>query len=345
MLIAKEVLILAKIEVRKVQITGGSSFIITLPKEWAQSLDLKKGDPLNLITQPDGNLVISSGTFEKSSQKSKEFDIDKIDDPMLLFRLLIGAYIMGYSSFEIKSKKKIGANYREWITNFAKSTIGPEIIEEKMTFVKIKDLLNPSEMPLFNTIERMSVISSSMHEEAIKSIVTKDKSLIDEIINRDSEVDRLKWMIARQSNMVINDVMLSKQMKISQNDGIYYSLLSKYIERIADHAVRIAKYATPIIESTVNDKILESISKASKIALTLFEACIDAWMKKNIVNANENIERIPELLKACDEINTIATEIKGEVSIAISYVADSIRRTGEYSIDISELTINHLVIK
>jgi len=339
------VLKMANIEVRKVQITGGSSFIITLPKEWAQSLDLKKGDPLNLITQPDGNLLITSGNFEKSSKKIKEFNIDTIENPMLLFRLLIGAYIMGYSSFEIKSKKKIGPNYRELITNFAKSTIGPEIIEEKMTFVKIKDLLNPSEMPLFNTIERMYVISREMHEEAIKSIIEKDKSIIDEIINRDFEVDRLNWMIARQSNMVINDIMLSKQMKISQNDVIYYSLLSKFIERIADHAVRIAKYASPLIESKIDKKTLDSIRSASKIALNIFESCIDAWMKKDIVNANNNIERIPDLINACTEINKSAIGFKGEESIAISNVAESIRRTGEYSIDISELTINHLVSK
>lgn len=32
-------------EIRRVQITGGSSYVITLPKEWATSQNIKKNDP------------------------------------------------------------------------------------------------------------------------------------------------------------------------------------------------------------------------------------------------------------------------------------------------------------
>ncbi len=42
-------------EIRKVQITGGSSYVVTLPKDWAESLKIKKNDPLGLIVQPDGH--------------------------------------------------------------------------------------------------------------------------------------------------------------------------------------------------------------------------------------------------------------------------------------------------
>ena len=33
-------------DIRKVQVTGGSSYVITLPKEWANSMHIKKNDPL-----------------------------------------------------------------------------------------------------------------------------------------------------------------------------------------------------------------------------------------------------------------------------------------------------------
>ncbi|MHA1292848.1 MAG: AbrB/MazE/SpoVT family DNA-binding domain-containing protein [Promethearchaeota archaeon] len=36
------------IEHRKVQQTGGSSFIISLPKEWIKKHEIKKNDPLKL---------------------------------------------------------------------------------------------------------------------------------------------------------------------------------------------------------------------------------------------------------------------------------------------------------
>ena len=44
-----------------------------------------------------------------------------------------------------------------------------------------------------------------------------------------------------------------------------------------------------------------------------------------------------------EEINNEALQIKGRSSISLGYIAESIKRTGEYAGDIAELVINHLV--
>jgi len=36
-------------EIRKVQLTGGSSYVITLPKDWVQNQKIKKNEPLGMI--------------------------------------------------------------------------------------------------------------------------------------------------------------------------------------------------------------------------------------------------------------------------------------------------------
>ena len=48
-------------DIRRVQVTGGSSFMITLPKEWAESVGLKKNDPVMVVPQPGGGLLLSVG--------------------------------------------------------------------------------------------------------------------------------------------------------------------------------------------------------------------------------------------------------------------------------------------
>ncbi|MHA1895174.1 MAG: PhoU domain-containing protein [Candidatus Helarchaeota archaeon] len=332
-------------ESRKVQITGGSSFIITLPKEWARTKKLKKGDTLKLISQDDGSLLINTSKFSKPEFEIKEFKIDDLKDPVFLFRLLIGAYIVGFSVFLIKSKKKINPDFKRAIYDFVNSTIGTEIIEEKMTRIKIKDLLDPKELPLIDTINRIYLLAKSMHENSITALSNKDISLLKDVINKDFEVDRLNWMIARHANMLLRDIILSRQMKISQSDAIFFSLISKYFERIADHAVRISKNALIVLESKINDELIRSIKAASKEALSILDKCIDSWTRNDIKSANNNIESISNLISACEEIDEIAIQMKGKYSIAISYIAESIRRTGEYSADISELTINHLISK
>ena len=39
-------------ETRKLQYTGGSSYIVSLPKKWIQDLGLKQGDHVHIVRNP-----------------------------------------------------------------------------------------------------------------------------------------------------------------------------------------------------------------------------------------------------------------------------------------------------
>jgi len=330
-------------EIRKVQVTGGSSYVITLPKEWIKSLNIKKNDPLGLMAQPDGTLLITPKTTGEKMHRTKEFSVDTIDDPEYLFRLLVGAYIMGYSLIVVKSDKRIPPFVMECVTHFTQTAVGPEIIEETMNSITIKDLLNPVEMPFDKTIRRMYIILKTMHEDAVAALKNKDKQLANEVITRDSSVDRLQWLIARQSNVVLRDVTLSKKMEVTQEEAMYYFLMSRIMERVGDHAVRIAENVPLLIDENIGDAVVSTISAASTLALDILANSMSAWKKKDMKAANKNMESIKQLGSYCEEISNSALQIKGRSSISLSYIAESIKRTGEYAGDIAELVIDHLV--
>jgi phosphate uptake regulator len=46
-------------QIRRVQFTGGSSYIMTLPKEWIDAQKIKKNDPIGIEEQVDGTLLIT----------------------------------------------------------------------------------------------------------------------------------------------------------------------------------------------------------------------------------------------------------------------------------------------
>ena len=46
-------------EFRKLQVTGGSTIIVSLPKAWVKSHDLKKGDVVSLEELASGDLRLS----------------------------------------------------------------------------------------------------------------------------------------------------------------------------------------------------------------------------------------------------------------------------------------------
>jgi len=323
-------------EIRKVQITGGSSNVISLPKEWIKSQNIKKNDPLGIIIHSNGNLIITKKIEVDQTQITKEFAIDDIKEPVHLFRYLISAYITGYNIIKIKSRDKIPPFVTELVRKYTQSTIGQEVVEETPQSITIKDLLNPSEMPFDNTIKRMFVITKSMHEDAIDALKNKDVALAESIILRDNDPERLHWLIARQHSIVLRDQRLVEKMKVSTNRITNYLLISRIIERISDHAVIIAKNSINLKDEKIDERIIDAIVSNSKFALGIFEESIEAFFRRDLKSSNQNIEQVKKLISMCEESNKMIQAQKIRRAISIGNIIESIRRTGEYSGDISE---------
>ena len=330
-------------ETRKVQVTGGSSYIITLPKEWVTSAKIKKNDPVGVMVQSDGTLLITPSTTVESSLMTKEFNVDNVTDGTYLFRLLIGAYISGYPNIVIKSNSEIQPFVRDCVMNFTQMLIGPEIVEEDDHTIITKDLLKPTEMPFDKTLRRMFLLVKSMHENIMLALTNRDKNLAAEVYNRDKDVDRLQWLVARQSNMVLEDISLSNKMEIQQRNIIFYFTISRILERVGDHAIIISKQMSVLIDKKLSSKNVTIIKSASDLSLKILSKSMESWQKRDISLANDTIEMVESLKLECKKINDIAAHMKGEPAVALSYVSESIRRTGEYATDISELMINRLV--
>jgi len=232
-------------------------------------LNIKKNDPLGLITQSDGTLLITTRITGEQVQTTKELNVDNINTLNYLFRCLIGSYIAGYTLIKIKSSKTIPPFVRTAVRKFTQMTIGQEVVEETSTYIAVKDLLNPVEMPFNSTIQRMYVIVKSMHEDAISALKNRDKILAEDILSRDNDVDRLHWLVARQHNIVSRNVNLAKKMGVTIEMAENYFLISKAIESIGDHAVRIVKNIPDFTDKKVDKKIIDTIASASNLALEI----------------------------------------------------------------------------
>ena len=332
-----------RIEIRKVQQTGGSSFIVSLPKEWIVKHGVQKNDSLGIISQPDGNLLVTPDPNSQETLKIKEIDVDEIKDYNYLFRLLIGTYIMGFNEINVVSSKKLERFVRECVASFTKIVIGPEIFEETNNKIRIKDLLNPKEMPPETSMRRMYIMVEGMHEDAIIALKEGNKEKAEDVIERDNEIDRLHWLIGRQTHIVLRDIILCQKMNITLEDAVHFQQVGRLLERIGDHAVRIARNVIELIDHDISKTVLENIAKASKISMKILEKSLDSWLQKDIILANENIESIQELINACENIMENINDKDVESFVHIDNILESVRRAGEYAGDISEIIINNLL--
>jgi phosphate uptake regulator len=330
-------------EIRRVQITGGSSYVLTLPKEWIKTANIKKNDPVGIFIQSDGTLLITSKMTQEKLHSTKEFDVQKIKKSDELLRQLIGAYIAGYTTLRITSPTRIPLTAQNTIRSFTQLAIGPEVIEETDTSITLKDLLNPTEMPLDKTIKRMHIIVKGMNEDALRALQSGDASLASDVISRDNDIDRLHWFVSRQYNIILQNISLAEKMEITIGMTTACFLISRIIERIGDHVVRIAQNIPSLIDSRLDQKIINRIISADTLAIEIFNKSISAFFRKDIKASNEIMDLVINLEKLCEEINTLALQQKSIVALSIGYLIESIRRIGEYAEDISENVINYLV--
>lgn len=330
-------------EIRKVQITGGSSYIVSLPKQWIKAARIQKNDPVGLIVQPDGSLLITPKISGEAVQRTRVFEVGATTDRTYLLRLLVGAYIAGFTVIRLESKGRLPPFVLQLVREFTQMAIGQEVVGETDSSITIKDLLNPAEMPFENTIKRMHVLARGMQQDAVAALRGRETALARSVIERDTEVDRLHWLVARQNNLILTDATLSRRMGITVDQAAYYFHASRIIERIADHATRVAYNALVLIDLDPDPDTLDLIETANTLALEIFAWSMEAFHTGDIKKANATLQRVRDLEEKTREINTRVLHSEAVAAIPAGQIADSVRRIGEYSGDICENVINQIV--
>ena len=63
-------------ETRKIQFTGKSSYIVSLPKQWIMELGLKQGDQIRMVRKGSSTLELSPPNIESRTQKKEDAVIE-----------------------------------------------------------------------------------------------------------------------------------------------------------------------------------------------------------------------------------------------------------------------------
>jgi phosphate uptake regulator len=86
-------------------VTGGSTYILSLPKEWVTRNQLKKGSLMVLSEQDDGSLSIAASKLEKKEKKDEAFiRVSSNDNPDAAMRKANSAYLVGYNILHIRDQ-------------------------------------------------------------------------------------------------------------------------------------------------------------------------------------------------------------------------------------------------
>jgi phosphate uptake regulator len=323
-------------EIRKVQITGKSTYVVSLPKKWAVSTGITAGSLVHMHPQEDGTLLLTSnGSFAPQGPKTLTID-GRVGEPLI--RDIIATYVAGYRVIELKAKN-ITHEQKKDITAIVKKLIGIEIIDETHERIVIQDILNPGDMPIDMSFRRMHIKVQWMLDNTIKAMKTKEVSIASEVVRQDDEIDRLHLLISKQFMDILLHSRISEKSELGLIGAFYYRLASDHLERMSDHAGKIAGI---ILESgeKIPQGMLDEIVKICTISHKLVNDSVVSFTKCNVELANRVIEEHKKIGEDLHIVRNQATTLSPDAVMSLGLIADSVKRIGDYAANIAELAID-----
>jgi phosphate uptake regulator len=331
-------------DVRKLQITGGSTYIISLPKQWVTQMALTKGSTVTLVRQNDGSIALLPENLKKNEKPTETvIEVKAKENPDLIMRKIVSAYLVGYTIIYLKAQKdRLDFTLRNAVKDFTrKKLVGTEIIADSPSEIVMKVLLSYPDLSVESALRRMCIITSSMHKDAMTALTDLDAELAREVIYMDDEVDRFSLYIIRQLKATVENPHTLKEIGLSTaRDCLGYRLITKSVERTADHAVQIAENVLTL-KKPLDSELFKQIESMSASAIAIFNETIDTLFTNNFQRANVNVQKAKQIaMRRTKLMESMLERTDIEGTSHLSIIVESITRTAEYASDIAEVVLN-----
>lgn len=335
-------------ESRKIQKVGVSTLTISLPKPWAEAQNLKKGDQVFLVPEGDTlRLLPPEGAQRRMDRPTPDYviDADALDEPGMLKRVVVGNYVLGRERLVVRSRTRLRSDRLEEIRDVVRRLMGLGIIEETSDKVVLQCSVEPSRFPMDSLVKRLYNLGKTMLNEGLEALITRDRGLAEEAIQREDDADMIYWLIVRlvlsaqQDESLINKLGMENRLN---NAG--YRLIAKELETVADCAETIARAVIDLVErgSELEWDLLRSLRELADEAVSQYGNGLAALITRDLKLANATAlgsrdvqDRLNEFMKRVFEAVDEPVELA-----SLKTVADNLARIAEFSHSIANVAFN-----
>lgn len=324
--------------IRKVQQIGDKgSYILTLPKEWCNKHNIKRGSELELELEPErtekGSLSITLPGQQSNKGKSEiKISFDDLVDQRMIGRSILGRYLNGY---EIIKVTDIPENKKLEVRKAIKALIQKlyvsretEIINNSIEIHVSSELISP-----ITVIEDLFIKSRNMVIDSVNAYFEGDVELAEDVILRDEDADKLYFYIVRTLKKILRDPQTSSELfsgtegsDFSIEDSLELRMIATYLENLADSAEMLAK--TTLVKIAIpttsrkNKEIIQIFSRLIRMLNRSFESFKEDDQTKAIMILDEIKELKRKVQKKFENSDPALRNILNEITECIIDIAD-----------------------
>lgn len=332
-------------ETRKVQLSGGTTYTISLPKSWAKEHGIESGSLLELHPNDDGSLLIEVTADRTSGERTATLDISKDSDRIVRQRIH-AAHTIGIDSVTLFDPTGHPDNRRQLIERTIQGLSGLEILEISENRIRLTNLIDAENVDVRKSTLRLRLVMLAMHRDAVTALVEDDAELARRVIERDNEADKLFAMITRHFRRSLTDLHEVEKLEQSR-DGLfecYYT--ARQFERIADHAEKMAEF---VLEPDVAfpEAYAEEFTELGSAVRQVVDHAADGILTDTgIETVSAVFKKHVELRDRLEELDRELYEhdVPGEAYL-LGLLLDSLRRTAEYGTNVAEVAMQQITRK
>lgn len=275
--------------------------------------------------------------------------VESDEDPQALARKIIALYLTNLNTIILKSKgSRMSPRIRDTVRELVRTKlVGTEIVSESSTETVLQVLLSYPELSAENALRRMITIADQMHRDSVVALCEGKHDLAAQVLKSDDEVDRFGFYVVRLMKQAVEDPRLLNEIGLkSPRDCLGYRLIAKSVERIGDHAVRIAEQATELREP-LTTRLAGRMKELSEFSSLQFQEASQALFRSDYSMADRVLARQDqaETLEAEIERQIYKQNLSPEDISGLRLILESLMRVGEYGTDIAEIVLNLTVGK
>lgn len=323
--------------VRRIQFTGKSTYIVSLPKEWVKSLGITKGSKVFLEIMPDNSIRIRPEPRLSEVSLTKIVDLSMGVDVNTAMREITAAYVAGYENFRIVFNSRSLEAARKLRSLIDSKLANLILVEESGDSLTFKVIGPPKPLSAKDATSWISRLVNTMMSDLLRGVKERDLGLLEVVRERDDLVDKAYIMSVRQlTRALMGEVTMESIGLITQAEALHYYHAFKTLERIADHISNLAIEARRFIEGGA--RIESSIVKIlDEISSTLRNAC-EALVKLDVETARSIALQV-EVLKT--KLTELSMKIEGTSgNLRYDNILNSVGRILSYTLDLAEITFD-----
>ncbi|MCI4338084.1 MAG: AbrB/MazE/SpoVT family DNA-binding domain-containing protein, partial [Thermoplasmata archaeon] len=163
---------------RRILKAGHSSIAVTLPKPWAEAMNLRPGDLVVFDQHNDGSLFLKPAPTVAAVPGGAPFLLQarSFDTPGLLTRLIVGAYRVGHDAIEIRTEVALAPERLEELHAAARGLLGVSVVAQEPNRIVLQNFIDPSKYGLPQLVQRMRMILAAFLDETRETLTRHRRS-------------------------------------------------------------------------------------------------------------------------------------------------------------------------